>query len=292
MKRTLRKLYTAMVAPILKTELSIANRQLRSLVQDRAAIRIERIKDNIKCVTPDNIVLDGYKIYSQTDEDGIIASIFLKIPLPPHGGSFIEIGCGDGLQNNTHALVLSGWRGAWIDSSTKNIEYIKSHVKNNKNLSVEQNFVTKESAGELVTRLIGTLGATTLDFLSLDIDGNDYYVMESILNGVRPRVVCIEYNAKFPYPMRVAMKYNKEHVWQQDDYFGASLGSFVELFRNYNYTLITCNISGINAFFVNNEEAGAFTIYPPSVLYQPPRYGLLCAPGGHSPTLKFLAQQA
>lgn len=261
------------------------------MAEDRAIARIERVKEEIARATPENIALGGYKIYSQTDEDGIIAAIFQKIPVPSEGGSFIEIGCGNGLENNTHALLLTGWKGAWVDGSAKNVDYIKAHVTGNKNLWVERHFVTKESAGGLVRRLMGNLGVGALDFLSLDIDGNDFYVTDSILKEVRPRVVCVEYNAMFPYPVRMTMRYNEGHVWQQDDYFGASLGSFVELFEAHNYTLLTCNISGINAFFINNEEAGAFKIYSPAELYQPPRYGLVLAPGGHPPTLRYLAEQ-
>jgi hypothetical protein len=295
MKRTLMRLYGRTIGPLFKTvsadaqyasveELRKANRALQGLLEGVAL----SIKDRIRAETPENLVLEGYKIYSQTDEDGIIAAIFRRIL--PSGRTFIEIGCSDGLQNNTHALALAGWRGAWVDGSADDISFIRSLVGINKDLILKQSFVTREGVAQLMTCLARQLGAAVIDFLSLDIDGNDYYVMESILDVTRPRVVCVEYNSKFPHPLEIIIRYDPKHVWQKDDYQGASLASWVKLFSQYGYTLITCNISGVNAFFVNNDEAKAFTIYSPRALYQPGRYYLSSTPLAHPPTLKFLAE--
>jgi hypothetical protein len=282
MKRVLLKLYSRTVGRILKRIsndlLYATNLRLQILIE----IHLQNLKSQIRAAMPENVALDGYRIYSQNDEDGIIAAIFRKIPLPLERGSFIEIGCGDGLQNNTHALAIAGWVGAWVDGGSDNISYIKNHIGESKDLVVEQCFVTRENASELINRLLRALNVDVLDFLSLDIDGNDYYVMDAILSSIKPRVVCVEYNAQFPYPLQVVMPYDKNHVWQRDDYYGASLASMVELFDRHGYTLICCNLSGVNAFFVIDNESDKFQIYPPSVLYRP-------ALMAHQPSLKFLA---
>jgi hypothetical protein len=255
-------------------------------------MRIENIKSQIRAYAPENVVLDGYKIYSQNDEDGIIAALFRKIPLSTERGCFIEIGCGNGLQNNTHALALAGWAGAWIDCSVDNISYIKSQGCENKRLIVEQQFVTRDNVVELLNRLTRLLGVTMIDFLSLDVDGNDYHIMSAMLAAaIKPRVVCVEYNAKFRHPLQVVIEYDEKHVWRGDDYYGASLASMVEMFNRYEYTLITCSLSGANAFFVDNKEATRFKQYPPYMLYQPSRYYIQYAPGGHPASLKFLARR-
>jgi hypothetical protein len=298
MKRFLLNLYRKIGSPFIRTisedfasvnEIRNANGGLAMLLQDCILFTVDALKYNIRREAPDNIALSGYKVYSQSDEDGIIQAIFEKILISPDGGTFVEIGCGDGLQNNTHALLLSGWRGAWIDGSASNINSVKEHLADHKNLIVEQQFVTRDNVFSLVSRLMTTLDTITLDFFSLDIDGNDYYVLESLLPHIKPRVICAEYNAKFPYPMRVKMEYDERHVWQMDDYFGASLGSLTELLDRHGYTLVTCNLSGVNAFFVNKIETSKLTIYPPEILYQPARYYLQHMPNGHPASLKFLA---
>jgi len=299
MKRSLLNLYRKIGSPLIRTisedfanvnAIRNTSAVLMLLLQDRILLTVDSVKYSIQREAPDNIALSGYKVYSQCDEDGIIQAIFNKIPVPSDGGTFVEIGCGDGLQNNTHSLLLSGWRGAWIDGSLSNINYIREHLPHdNKTLIVKHQFVTRQNISDLVSRIMVDFQTVKLDFLSLDIDGNDYYVLDALLSRIKPRVICAEYNAKFPYPMRVKMEYDEGHVWKGSDYFGASLASLTELLDRRGYTLVTCSLSGVNAFFVDKEEASNFTIYAPEVLYQPARYYLQYIPNGHTASLKFLA---
>ena len=78
-------------------------------------ILIMNIKNDIKQSNLPSYILDGYKIYSQNDEDGIINSIFKDIGLD--NKFFIEIGIGNGIENNTHNLLLQNWNGVWIDTN-------------------------------------------------------------------------------------------------------------------------------------------------------------------------------
>ena len=131
-----------------------------------------------------------------------------------------------------------------------------------------------------------------LDFFSLDIDGNDYYVMEQLLNNAFcPKVICVEYNAKFHPPDKFKIKYNASHVWDETDYVGCCLQDYVDLFTKFNYTLVCCNIAGTNAFFVRNEFALKFQRYTVEELFQPFRYYLTPIILGHKPSLKYLRDQ-
>jgi hypothetical protein len=239
--------------------------------------------------TPGNPAASGFKCYSQNDEDGILEAIFERIG----GGNrtFAEMGCGDGLENNSHLLLLKGWRGVWIDGDPKNVAFIAQHLPlSTPRLRVLEAFVTRENVVELVSgglREVGS-GFGELDLLSIDLDGNDLEVLAALLAVAQPRVLCVEYNAKFPLPLEVEMPYDPAHVWQGDDYQGASLGSFVRRLSE-RYTLVACNVSGVNAFFVRNDVAGSFTQYTPEELYQPARYHLIAIPVGNRPSLKFLA---
>ena len=70
----------------------------------------------------------GYKVFSQGDEDGIIAEIFRRIGTPDR--RFVEFGCGDGLENNTAYLLFQGWSGLWMDLLEKNERILKRRWSN------------------------------------------------------------------------------------------------------------------------------------------------------------------
>lgn len=249
---------------------------------------IARLKAEVRFLTPENIVLDGYKIYSQVDEDGIIESIFKRIGAG--GKTFIEIGCGDGSENNTHALLLKGWKGVWVDGNRGNIEKIRKHVPvGNSFLVLINQMITRGNVIDVLRQNIGVVKEDiSVDLLSVDIDGNDFYVLEAILKSSKPRVVCVEYNAKFPYPMEVMVTYSPLRGWDRDDYQGASLACYTKVCEQHGYRLVTCNLSGTNAFFVNDQELDNFKMYPPEQLYRPPRYDLIELKSGHTASGKFL----
>jgi len=192
----------------------------------------------------------GFKAYSQTDEDGIIQEIFRRIGVT--NKIFIEIGVGDGLENNTLFLLLKGWNGAWIDGDVSNIDNIQkkfSQLRNNGRLKFKQAWVNKDNINFLINDFSLP---KELDLLSIDIDGNDYHVLDSI-NPLNARVIIIEYNAKLPPPVKWVMAHNPNHRKTNTDYFGASLKSFEQLLLTKDYLLVGCNITGVNAFFVRKD---------------------------------------
>ena len=91
-----------------------------------------------------------------------------------------------------------------------------------------------------------------IDLLSLDIDGNDFHILQAI-EAVKPRVIVLEYNAKFPPPIDWVMRYNPHHKTDKTSYFGASLKSYERLMRSKGYKLVGCGMTGANAFFVLDE---------------------------------------
>ncbi|MGD0091560.1 MAG: hypothetical protein ABSE73_16710, partial [Planctomycetota bacterium] len=117
------------------------------------------------------------------------------------------------------------------------------------------------------------------DLLSIDIDGNDYWVWKK-LAAYRPRVVVIEYNASVPPDEAKVMPYDPAFVWRKTDYYGASLLALERLGRAKGYALVACDESGANAFFVARELAGPDVFVPQSVsaFYKPATYR---GGGGH-----------
>jgi hypothetical protein len=224
----------------------------------------------------------GYKVYSQTDEDGIIDEIFKRIGVTSR--KFIEFGVETGLENNTLFLLYQGWQGLWIEADKPSCEAIDvkfREVIDNGRLRVINSFVTAENINSLIA---GSSIGLDIDLLSIDIDGNDYHVFEAI-ECIRPRVLVIEYNAKFPPHIKLVPPYNPENVWRKTDYMGSSLKSFELLGLQQGYQLVGTNICGVNAFFVRQDLAKNCFAGPATSenLYNPARYWMLHMKSGHPP---------
>jgi FkbM family methyltransferase len=242
---------------------------------------------------PDNPTVLGWAAYSQCDEDGIIRECLRRIAKNiPLSRTFVEIGCACGLENNTHLLILDGFKGIWIDGANEKMNGIGNALNGItfERLWAIEAIASLDSAQQLARRSKMYLGIESIDFLSLDIDGNDWHVLPSFSRELNPKLVCVEYNAKFPPPSRLVMRYNETHSWGGDDYFGASLQSWVDLMTEQGYVLICCNLSGANAFFVRRDLLDGFKCYPIEQLYQPPRYALIEVSKGHPSSLKWLKQ--
>lgn len=203
-----------------------------------------------KYKNPLNLVPFGRKIFSQNDEDGILIEIFRRIGTT--NKTFIEFGCGDGIENNSYALLFQNWNGLWIDGSPKNIGKIRKGLPKtlaDGQLTVLESFITQENINELIA---ATIKAEEIDLLSVDIDGNDYFVWDAI-TCVSPRVLVMEYNAKFAPPIRYCMDYDPKHQWDYTDHGGVSLKFIEEKAAQKGYSLVGCSLSGANAFFVRND---------------------------------------
>ena len=124
----------------------------------------------------------------------------------------------------------------------------------------------------------------------MDIDGNDLEVLRHI-NAVSPRMICVEYNAKFPPSLCETINYDPAHRWQGDDYQGSSLAAIHLVMESQGYTLVSCSIAGTNAFFVRNEDIGPINILPLEKLYMPARYHLCHKDSGLPASLKFLRKK-
>ncbi|HEX4328107.1 MAG TPA: hypothetical protein VH105_14890 [Burkholderiales bacterium] len=241
---------------------------------------------------PKRLERHGWKAYSQNDEDGILAEIFRRIGT--RHKSFVEFGCGDGLENNTVYLLAQGWRGLWIDGADVNTTLIGqgfAPLIERGILQVRNAFIDRDNIDGMIAA--ANLGAE-IDLLSIDVDGNDYYFWDAI-TCVNPRVVAIEYNGKFRPPVDWCMAYTREYVWAGSDGMGASLTALARLGEKRGYRLVGCNLAGVNAFFVRQDLAGDLFAEPatPEHLFQHPRYDLIYAyRGGHGASSLAVVQGA
>jgi len=212
----------------------------------------------------------GRKHFSQADEDGITLEIFRRLGVAK--GTFVEFGVGDGLENNSLVLISLGWRGIWIggqklafevDPKWRTFRFLKS-------------WITKNNIVDTLNT--GLEGFGQPDFISLDFDGNDLYLVNEILNaGFRPSLFVVEFNGKFPPGAEFSIAYDEQHMWDFEDYFGASLTSFMKIFEASGYFLAATNsFTGANAFFVLETHRHLFSDVPQDVnlLYQEPWYDI------------------
>jgi hypothetical protein len=271
--------------PVSRAEVARVNAEIRATIR----AEIARLKAEIRAIMPDNPVLAGYKVFSQVDEDGIIRSLLSQLPKGTLSRTAIEIGCGNGLENNTHLLLLEGFRVCWLDGAPENIAFIRRELglSNDRKgrLMVTEGFITSENVSATLGRFCGFLGTSSPDLFSLDIDGNDLHILSRSLDVLHPKIICVEYNAKFPPPLKLAIRYDAQHRWSGDDYQGASLQAFSDLLTDY--FLACCNISGTNAFFVKNQFRALFPDHPVGDLFQPFRPDLALLSAGLRPSLKW-----
>jgi hypothetical protein len=116
-----------------------------------------------------------------------------------------------------------------------------------------------------------------LDVLSIDVDGNDYWIWRALM-AYSPRIVVIEYNAHWPADVRWVQPYDPERTWQGTDNFGASLGALRSLGTEKGYRLVHTELTGTNAFFVRSDLAAVMPA-PEVVPVRAPNYFL--SGGGH-----------
>jgi hypothetical protein len=230
----------------------------------------------------------GFKVYSQADEDGVIDHILKKAGISDP--TFFECGCGDGIENNTHYLALRGGRGVWMDGDEGNILDIQEAIGGGifeKKLWVRQGLMTPETVVDHLDQVCRFLDVQQIDVFSLDIDTLEFYLLERMIESQhRPKLVVVEYNAKFP-PDFAITRANSNEGWENDDYMGASLACLVDLLGD-DYVLVSCSAPGTNAFFVTRSLAHKFENYSIFDIYQPPAFWLADIQPGHRPTMKYL----
>lgn len=192
-----------------------------------------------------------YKITSQNNEDGIIEFIFNKIA---NNKYFVEIGFGF-YEFNSLNLIKKGWKGKLVDFNYEEVFALKSNLSfyfPNSEVDIICKKITKNNINQIVNT-----SDDYIDFFSLDIDGNDYWVLKE-LNLEKVKVVCCEYNHWFGPNKKIVLKYNENFNFIDNGIFGASLLAINELMKKKGFFLIAVESSGTNAFFVKNEYKNLF----------------------------------
>ncbi|GGI46238.1 hypothetical protein GCM10008018_16120 [Paenibacillus marchantiophytorum] len=196
-----------------------------------------------------------FSAFSQNGEDGIIDYLARKIINPNY--YFIEVGASEGLENNSSWLALGRkYEGTMYEGSLDAVSRLKEHILPMA-LGVEAYslFVNLENTEEIISRSL----YKNPDVISLDIDGNDYYIVKKMLeDGLRPKIFVVEYNSAFGPDNSMTIEYDKDFVMDFNSYenylyFGVSITAWRKLFNENGYKFVTVERRGVNAFFVNPQ---------------------------------------
>lgn len=201
-----------------------------------------------------------FKVTSQWGEDGIIDWLIERANIPPLAHSFVEFGVADYREANTRFLMQNrNWRGCIMDGSSAMMTTIRRDGLAWKyDLTARPAFITRENINSLIASC-GFEGEVGL--LSVDIDGNDYWVWEAI-DIIHPILVICEYNAVFGDVYPISIPYNpqfdrtKAHYSRL--YFGASINALRLLAARKGYRIAGTNLAANDAFFVREDYASQF----------------------------------
>ena len=216
------------------------------------------------------------KLYSQNGEDGIIKELLRRVGVKHR--YFVEFGVETGVECNCARLAREeAWAGLFLEASPELFPHLQENFRALPAVHCQQAAVTSQNIEDL---LAAHQVPVDFDVLSIDIDGNDYWVWKAIQRW-QPRLVVIEYNPAYPPPTRWVMQEHFDHRWDQTDYYGASLTSLALLGRHKGYTLVACDSRGVNAFFLRTELFDPDQFVDTAVLYHYSPFNHPLCPNGH-----------
>jgi hypothetical protein len=192
-------------------------------------------------------------VYSQSGEDGIQQAVFERIPKTGPDRWAVEFGAWDGkkFSNSCNLVMNHAWNAVFIEANPAKFDLLTRTYADNTRAHCLKAFVTFDGDSSLDALLAGTPAPPDFDLLSIDIDGNDYHIWESV-RRYRPKVVVIEFNPSIPH--NISFVQPRDMKVQQ----GSSLLALNELAKAKGYALVC--VTELNAIFVRAEFFPAFDI--------------------------------
>lgn len=232
-------------------------RELRKEIEEAKVLSARLLVAELRRRGPLPRLADAeFKVFSQFGDDGIIQYlIHVLAPLPR---TFVEFGIEDYSESNTRFLLVNdAWRGLVMDGSERHVAHVRAQDYYwRQTLTAVRAFVDRDNVNGLF-REAGFEG--DLGLLSVDIDGNDYWVWER-LDCVRPVIAVCEYNAVFGASRAVTVPYDprfeRTRAHPSTLYWGASLKALCLLAERKGLAFVGTNSAGNNAYFVRRDRLG------------------------------------
>lgn len=217
---------------------------------------------------PERLTARRCRLASQNEEDGVTLELFRRIGAESR--RFVELGCGVSGGNSAVLALELGWTGLMVDADAGRMARVRRRFPG---VAVEAAWITAESVNPLIERH-GLAGE--IDLLSIDVDGNDYWVWQAI-TACSPRVVIVEYNSIFGPDRAVTIPYDPQFDRRKHRfiYYGASLAALACLAKRKGYRLVA-TASGVDAYFLRHDVAPDIPEVAPRRAYRLlPKYDLL-----------------
>jgi hypothetical protein len=202
-----------------------------------------------------------FKVFSQYGEDGILQYLIRETGLSRGEQIFVEFGVQNYLESNTRFLLMNDhWRGLIIDGSKTYMDSVRNQdLYWRHDLAAIDAWIDRDN----INQLIGDAGFSgDIGILSVDIDGNDYWVWERI-EVVNPVIVVVEWNSVFGPKHAISVPYDpvfqREKAHYSNLFWGASIAAFEYLAARKGFALLGSNTVGNNLFFVRYDRLGRLT---------------------------------
>jgi hypothetical protein len=199
----------------------------------------------------------GFRVYSQFEEDGIILYVLSMIEFKTMRA--VEMCCGSGEECMSTNLILNhGFDGYLFDGSAENVRRAKSFFESKRDCLLytpvlKEAWITTDSVNGLL-KASGCAGE--VDLFSLDIDGNEYWVLKAI-DSINPRLLVVETHNIIPADKSLTIRYEPDFCYLnslKEDFRSVSLLAMVRLCKRRGYRLIGGHRHGFNAFFLREDE--------------------------------------
>jgi len=186
--------------------------------------------------------------YSQYGEDGMIKECLESLKINENG-YFVDVGSWDGiyLSNVYHLIKDKNFSGICIEADKNKFDQLTNNMSSF-NVKCLNSFISIEEDNCIDYLLEQNNCPINFDLISIDIDGNDWWIWNS-LNKYRPKIVVIEYNSNIQ--KSCIMPYDKNYVHHNTIYYGATPPALELLGKFKNYDLV--GINGVNMFFISKE---------------------------------------
>ena len=220
--------------------------------------------DVLHKIPDDKVFLNAHERheFAQFGEDGITEKIFDVIGTT--NKFYVDFGATDTSNNSEVLHKKHGFTGILWNCDDTTCHYSNIHSERVLADNVVELFQKYEVPKEP-------------DFVTVDVDFNDWYIVRNILKEYRPRVFVTECNASFPPPIDKVVVYDPKGAPNfLDTYFGASVQAFYNLARSFGYSMVAMESTGSNMFFVRDDVPGVESFYGRndlSILYKTPKYG-------------------
>ena len=241
---------------------------LRHVERNVNAVVRHQYVDQAALPFPHNVLSQRFHLWSQNEEDGITLALFKAVGTTDR--RFVDIGAGGNGGNSGFLADVCGWGGLMVEASEARVAKLAVRFGRFGVKTVSE-WVTRENVNELLERQ-GVTG--DVDLLSIDIDGNDYWVWQA-LTVCSPRVVIIEFNPFFGRTRSVVVRYDprfdrSRHKAVCPLFYGASLSALARLAAELGYRLVLAEPRGANAYFLRKDVGSSIPASPPEMLHPKP----------------------